>query len=961
MKKYVVLKRGRHRAGVTGRRALLTGAVAIGLGCAAVPPAVAANNPGTGDAGFFTFRPSEGVGGTQINVASGNALVRTRDLADGPLTYNVVVDRVYNSLAADAYGILSPRWKFDVGPETKLTVESNQDVTVAGPSGYRIRFARQPDGSYVAPGDFDGTLTKTPSGWTLTRGSQSDEFGFDNSGTLTWTKDAQARDFSVQGTSAAGRTILSSYGTNSGRRVNLSYTTSGDYFVRLMDNPASGHHWYRYTGGRLSEYESPTGAITSYGYDSNGFLDEIAEPGGTTVELNVLSSGKIDSITTTLPGGVPQTTSFVYTRRTYKSDVTAPDTTRRTYAYDDDWRVTRHYNPDVEPTVTASGELRDLADDYVGPNRTYPLTVAADQPDGAGLRRLLVERSNGAEIEGEDVPCTSTPFDLVCPTQRTTSLDVSFVDVPEGEQTIRAAADDDEQHHATSDGWKVLVDRTAPPAPDSIRLDYFDPEETPQAIATIGWNVPEDPDLPDGKLGSGVERTDVRYRVNGGAMTAWAPSQEDTLDIVGAAPGSTVDIEVRSVDAVGNVSATSTSTITIDEQLEDPEMLEAGAEAHIEEFGGSMASAAQWMERQVAFRALNDGDPNAAVSAAAPGAYGGVWMNNVSRRVGIQVTTTAAKSAVEDLVDDWGVASFVDVAVVSSTQGQLDATLSDFDTSLGNLLNAGLISTARDTENNAVLVKVSNEVTPSQEAQIQAAAAASPVTVNIQPTGEGAFTVVNTACSNTNCDGPMRGGVSIVGSDSDQTLCTAGFIARSLISQRRYVLTAGHCFAGGASTWSKLNFVPTYTEIGASAPLPIDDVRGDMGLIDLQPPFSVSALNGVLQNRGSKRHSNYRIRRAAYLQQGSMLCRQGVTTGKTICARSHYLRESTGITRAFGTMKICGKKGDSGGPIFFGHTAYGITAKKLLTGEGTPSEKCVGTIYTGARTAENHFGIKISG
>lgn len=89
----------RPRANRSRRAAGLTALLAASIGFAGLvaAPVSAANNPGTGDSGFFTFRPSEGVGGTQINVASGNALVRTRDLADGPLTYHVVVDRAYNS------------------------------------------------------------------------------------------------------------------------------------------------------------------------------------------------------------------------------------------------------------------------------------------------------------------------------------------------------------------------------------------------------------------------------------------------------------------------------------------------------------------------------------------------------------------------------------------------------------------------------------------------------------------------------------------------------------------------------------------------------------------------------------------------------------------------------------------------------------------------------------------------
>lgn len=511
----------------------------------------------------------------QINVASGNALIRVRDLADGLPTYHVVIDRAYNSLLPDVFSILSPRWKFDVGPDTKLTVEGNHDATVAGPSGYLIRFARQTDGSYVAPEGFDGTLTKTSTGWTLTRPSQGDEFGFDNSGTLAWTKDNEARDFTVQGTSAAGRTVLSSYGTNSGRRVNLSYT--GDSLVRLMDDPASGHHYYRYTAGRLTQYESPTGAITNYGYDANGFLNSITETGGTTVALDVLAaSGKINAITTTLPGGLPQTTSFVYTRRTYKSDVIAPDAVRRTYAYDHDWRVTRQYNPDEIPAVTATGELRNLEGGYVGPNRAYPVTVAATQPDGAGLRRLWLALASEAELDGEDVPCATTPFDLVCPQTFDVPLSIDFSPLPEGPTTIHGAARDDEENRGNSTPWEVTVDKTAP-VEVTASGDLFEMPEYTKGEGTATVTVSAvDPSMANGTRLSGIKSLqieDVGHGIIAERTTACPAealnrceteaAEELTVDLSQMAEGRHT-LRVVATDAVGNVAFSTPWSFTID-------------------------------------------------------------------------------------------------------------------------------------------------------------------------------------------------------------------------------------------------------------------------------------------------------------------------------------------------------------------------------------------------------------
>lgn len=393
-------------------------------------------------------------------------------------------------------------------------------------------------------------MTKTPSGWTLSRTSQDDQFDFDGSGNLTSTKDSSARDFTVQGTSAAGRTVLSSYGTNSGRRVNLSYT--GDSLVRLMDDPASGHHSYRYTSGRLTEYESPLGQITTYGYDANGFLDEIIEPGGATVELDVLSSGKVNAITTTLPGGVPQTTSFVYTRRTYKSDVTAPDTTRRTYAYDDDWRVTRDYNPDEKPTVTASGALRDLADGYTQGVAPIPVTISATQPDGAGLVELAVEKDGGPEVARIAPPCTDTAYDHICPQTYAASTPADLSVLPEGEHELRATARDDETNTAASNGWKVNIDRSAPAVPSDLVLG--EPDEN--GMAFLSW-VSDDPLLPGDVAGSGVQSCSVEVD---GAAAVVVTSFDLEVDTTGK---SDVDVRATCVDNVGNVSAAAEVTLEV--------------------------------------------------------------------------------------------------------------------------------------------------------------------------------------------------------------------------------------------------------------------------------------------------------------------------------------------------------------------------------------------------------------
>jgi hypothetical protein len=90
------------------------------------------------------------------------------------------------------------------------------------------------------------------------------------------------------------------------------------------------------------------------------------------------------------------------------------------------------------------------------------VTVAAPQPDGAGLRRLWLTLVPENELAGQNVPCTTTPFDLVCPQTYDVPLEIDFAPLPEGPTTVRGAARDDEQNRGNSPAWEVTVDKSAP-------------------------------------------------------------------------------------------------------------------------------------------------------------------------------------------------------------------------------------------------------------------------------------------------------------------------------------------------------------------------------------------------------------------------------------------------------------------------------------------------------------------
>lgn len=352
-----------------GRRLsrLAAGAAALACSGLAATAATAANNPGTGDSGFFTFPVASPDRTVRVNVASGNLLVDTTDLADAASTFHVTLRRSYNSLAPSTDNILSRRWNYHVDPSVRI-IDQGATAVIAGPSGYRITATLATGGSYSVPAGFEGTLTKTTSGWVLARPASGETLTFNGSGELTSTTDSAARTFTVQTTSAGGKTVLSSYGIPSGQRINFSY--NGNSHVLLADDPASGHHDYTYAGGLLASYESPADQTTSYGYDSNGFLDSVTLPSGTEIETVNDSTGRVTTFSVTQPGQTPDVTTLDYSTAG-QTTVTSPGSDERTYFYDDDYRVTGTFNPNV-PLFPDLSDMR--GDESPAPDEDYTPT-----------------------------------------------------------------------------------------------------------------------------------------------------------------------------------------------------------------------------------------------------------------------------------------------------------------------------------------------------------------------------------------------------------------------------------------------------------------------------------------------------------------------------------------------------------------------------------------------------------
>jgi hypothetical protein len=152
--------------------------------------------------------------------------------------------------------------------------------------------------------------------------------------------------------------------------------------------------------------------------------------------------------------------------------------------------------------------------------------------------------------------------------------------------------------------------------------------------------------------------------------------------------------------------------------------------------------------------------------------------------------------------------------------------------------------------------------------------------------------------------------------------CSAGFNTRSG-SGRNYVLTAGHCTNLGG-TWTTSSGQTIGPVAASSFP------GNDFGAIWISSPASLDPRGGVLYY-GAFRD----ITGASRVPVNSTACKTGSTTGTTCGTVQAYnvtVRYAQGTVSGLTRTNICTQPGDSGGAMFAGSQAQGITSGGTIGG-----------------------------
>jgi hypothetical protein len=348
--------------------------------------------------------------------------------------------------------------------------------------------------------------------------------------------------------------------------------------------------------------------------------------------------------------------------------------------------------------------------------------------------------------------------------------------------------------------------------------------------------------------------------------------------------------------------------------------------------------------------------------------YAGIWFDADDGgrvKVGIAPGAAAQAASVQRIVYSHGLTALTDLVNVRYTEGELQDLQASARRSIDDMIDSGHASTAYNTKSNAVVITAPVRLPASEEAQIQSLTRNG--WVRVRRVNAPALMGQYDTCNITYCNPPFRGGRGIsIGKSGN---CTAAFVAQSrTVFNDWWMLTAGHCVFFGGTTWNAQNESGVWSLLGNSAYYSFAGGPGyDAGIIHMNEnsswmtPMPIAALI-VKASANTTYDPTYAIHATAFSSVGQMICRTGQTTGTECGEVTDLGADFTGsgnggtyTTHNLGEVDVCGSQGgDSGGPMYKIHRAYGIHTASMSVGPAFCHE-----YYQGVRGAENVMGVAV--
>jgi RHS repeat-associated protein len=505
-----------------------------------------------------------------VNVANGNLVVSFHDIRIAGRGIDLAVSRTYNTRGGGSQGQFGLNWTSSLGEDNGLVGLPAGDQTWTGPTGEEYTFARQPDGSFVAPPAADAELVISGGNGRMT---------FNRSGTtLEFTPTTSVSSKLTKVLDRHGNEIELSYANElsaitdtQSRTLTFAYDAAGN--LDSITDP-SGRQWlYRHdSNGRLTSYRDPENKTWNYSYDGSGRLNRITDPRGNQTLITYDTADRVTSVTRRVDGTTANdvTTTYAYasvsdpctTAHAFKTVVTDPRGKPTTYCADAQRQVTlarnalnqvseRNYTPNgdvaeftelagtAQPphtTLSYDSDTNNLTGGILGAGETFSQKFCGDsgEPSCAslGFPTAAYQPTRFVDTEGSD---TLLGYD-----EKGNLTEVKDAPTPRNKAILAYNADGTLASTTNGRNKKTTFSYHTSPANQAGNLKSITPPVTTGPGAALGpTNYTYD------TLGRVVTMTDGR-----GAVTTYSYDMLDRLTRVSESGGTSVEF---AYDGNGNL------------------------------------------------------------------------------------------------------------------------------------------------------------------------------------------------------------------------------------------------------------------------------------------------------------------------------------------------------------------------------------------------------------------------
>ncbi|MFT3696055.1 MAG: S1 family peptidase [Kofleriaceae bacterium] len=327
-------------------------------------------------------------------------------------------------------------------------------------------------------------------------------------------------------------------------------------------------------------------------------------------------------------------------------------------------------------------------------------------------------------------------------------------------------------------------------------------------------------------------------------------------------------------------------------------------------------------------------------------AYGGLWIDpDHGDRIQVALSDMTASPVAMSIAQQLGVDAGTDLVQVKRSQAELQQIVDEVAAA-----DADTIAGVDPTTNKVVLSTATGQLSPAAQTvankygdaiAVEAAESAVAQANSFNPPARGGIRI----------DAPISGG---------EALCTLGFIGHDAATATHpYILFAGHCVQEAGGEWFGHYANGSSHVIGNGGVFEVD-AGGDFSALRLSDAGSWHPRPWIVVQKGpsSSYIPRYTIKANSGSRAGTRVCHTGITSG-THCGTIKKVEQTITYdgVHAIGHMvktNYCGKPGDSGGPVFASHKAFGIHDAGAADGSCISYYMPIGRVESSTKTRVVH-------